>query len=57
MVFKEFHICTFMGQNLGPVWVKNGKKSYFQASTLTPKTVFPEKKVLNSHNLLTYPVN
>ena len=27
MMFKEFLICVFWGQNVGPGWVENDKKS------------------------------
>ena len=29
MLFKEFLIQAFWDQNVGPGWVKNGKKSFF----------------------------
>ena len=37
-----------------PYWVKNGKKGYFYAGHLTPNSVFPKRKVLESHSLLAH---
>ena len=51
---KEFLIYAFLGQNVGPVWVKNDKKGYFHTSHFTPNPVFPKNKVLNSLSLLTH---
>ena len=54
MLFKEFLIWAFWGQNVGPGWVKNGKKRCFHTSHLTSNPVFPKNKVLNCHSLLTH---
>ena len=54
MLFKEFLVWVFLTQNVGPGWVKNGKKGCFHISHLTTNTVFPKNKVLNSHSLLTH---
>ena len=35
MLFKELLIWVFWGQNVGPGWVKNGKKGCFNTSHLT----------------------
>ena len=53
MLLKEFLIWAFWGPDVGPGWVKNGKKGYFHISYLTINPVFPKNKVLNSHSLLT----
>ena len=34
MLFKEFLIWALWGQNMGPDWVKNGKKVVFTPATL-----------------------
>ena len=36
MLFKESLIWTLWGQNVGPGWVKNGKKVVFTPATLLP---------------------
>ena len=41
----------FGGQNVGPGWVKNGKKGYFHTSHL----ILPKKEVLKNHSLLNTP--
>ena len=41
-----------VGPNVGPGWVKNGKKSCFDTIHYTTNPVFPKNKVLNSHSLL-----
>ena len=41
-------------QNVGPGWVKNGKKGYIHTSHLTPNPVFLKKEVLKSHSLLAH---
>ena len=45
------------GQNVGPCWVKNGKKGYFDTSHLTPNPVFPKTEVLKRHSLLAHKAN
>ena len=50
MLFKEFPIRAFWGQNVGPGWVKNDKKGY--NIQVTPNLVLPKNKVPNSHSLL-----
>ena len=57
MLFKEFFIWALWAQNVGPGWVKNGKKGCFHTSHLTTNAVFPKNKVLNSHSLLTHKAN
>ena len=53
ILFKEYLILAFWGQNVGPGWVKNnGKKGCFHTSHFTINPVFPTNKVLNSHSLL-----
>ena len=51
-MFKEFRIWAIWGQNVGPIWVKNGKKGYFHDSHLTPSRVFPKSKEIFSMSLL-----
>ena len=46
MLFKEFFIWAFWGQNLGPGWVKNGKKIFFHTSHLSTNPVLPKNEVL-----------
>ena len=36
MLLKELFIWAFRGQNVGPGWVKNGKKGCFRTSHLLP---------------------
>ena len=36
-MFKQFHIWTFGGQNVGPFWVKSGKKRYLTTNPVLPK--------------------
>ena len=50
MLFKNFLIWAFWGQNVGPGWVKNGKKGCFHTSHLTTNPVFPKNKVINSQS-------
>ena len=52
MLLKELFMWAFWGQNVGPGWVKNGKKGCFHTSHLTTNSGFPKNKVLNSHSLL-----
>ena len=47
MMFKEFLIWAFWVQNVGPGWVKNGKKGFFHTSDLSVNLVLPKNKVLN----------
>ena len=54
MLLKELNIWAFWIQNVGPGWVKNGKKGCFHTSHLTINPVSPKNKVLNSHSLLAH---
>ena len=54
MLLKELNIWAFWVQNVGPGWVKNGKKGCFHTSHLTINPVSPKNKVLNSHSLLAH---
>ena len=47
MLFKEFLIWVFWGQNVGPGWVKNGKKGFFYTSYLSANSVLSKTEVLN----------
>ena len=47
MLFKESLIWALWGQNVGPGWVKNGKKGCFHTSHLNTNPVFSIKQVLN----------
>ena len=40
MLFKELLIWAFWGQNVGPGWVKNGKKKFFSIPTTFMLTQF-----------------
>ena len=51
MLFKESLIWALWGQNVGPGWVKNGKKGCFHTNLLTTNPIFPKNKVLNSQSL------
>ena len=53
MLFKIFLIWVFRGQNVGPGWVKNGKKGFFHTSHLSANPVLPKNEVLNNHSVLT----
>ena len=53
MLFKEFLIWAFSGQNVGPSWLKNSKKGCFHASHLSANPVLPKNEVLKSHSVLT----
>ena len=53
MLFKEFLIWAYWGQNVGPGWVKNDKKGCFHTGTLLPiqfylKTKF-SKAIVSYH--------
>ena len=57
MLFKEFLIWSFWGQNVGPGCVKNGKKGFFHASHLRANPVLLRNELLNSHSVLTLKEN
>ena len=48
ILFNGFHIWTFCSHNVGPAWVKNGKKGYFRARHFIPNPIFSKSKVFNS---------
>ena len=48
MLFKEFFIWAFWGQNVGPCWFQNGQKGFFYTS----HPILPKNEVLNSHIVL-----
>ena len=49
MLFKEFLIWALWGQNVGPGWVKNGKKKFF----FIPTTFLPTQFYLVKTTFLT----
>ena len=57
MMFKEFLIWAFYGQNVGPGWLKIGKKGFFHTSHLSANPVLPKNKILNSRSVLTLEEN
>ena len=52
MLFKEFLISSFWGQNVGPGCVKNGKKGFFHTSHLCANPVLLRNELLSSHSVL-----
>ena len=42
MLFKEFLIWAFWDQNVGPGWVKHGKKVVFHTSHVSANPVLPK---------------
>ena len=52
MMFKEFLIWTLWGQNVGPGWVKNGKKFSFTPATLLSTQFSLKTKFLTAIVLL-----
>ena len=54
MLFKELLIWAFWGQNVGPGWVKNGKKKFFfHTNHFYVNPVLPKNELLNRHSFLT----
>ena len=50
MLFKEVLIRAFWDQNVGPGWVKNGKKVFFKTSSLSANPVLPKNDCIYTHN-------
>ena len=52
MLFKEFLIWAFWGQNVAHVGSKMAKKDFFHTSHLSANPILPKNEVLNSHIVL-----
>ena len=58
MLFKKFLIWAFQVQNVGPGWVKNGKKKvFFHTSHLSANPVLPKNEAPDNHSVLTLYAN
>ena len=54
MIFQEFLIWEFLGQNMGLMWVKNDKKCYFIPATSLPTQFSWFKKTPSENHAMIY---